>query len=71
MDTVTIEDDQSDEESLGMLSSQGNVPLIHDTGPYTSVLQHIKEYPKEGEVQVKKVDEKMKTSEAEELEREK
>ena len=56
VDTVTIEDDHSDEEDLGVLSPQGNISPIHATTPDTPILQKIRDYPKEGEIQVQVVD---------------
>lgn len=37
-DIVTIEDDQSNKEGLGMSSSKGNISPIHATTPDTLVI---------------------------------
>lgn len=48
--TLTIEDDQSDDEILGVLIPQGNIYPTHATIANTPIFQQIRDYPKEGEV---------------------
>ena len=40
VETMTIEDDHSDEESSGVPISQGNISPIHATIPDTLVVEH-------------------------------